>query len=159
VKVNDAVPGTILIVFAAGVFLQTLSFPPMPGQDYGSKLFPQTIALLMALCGLSLIATGIRARHSEPLVVAADWMRSPPHLLNFALLIALLLFYILAAQTLGFIPTAFIVLAALMIRLRGRRHLASSLAIAAVGTLVMQQAFGQLLRVPLPWGIIPPLQW
>ncbi|MEX0759300.1 MAG: tripartite tricarboxylate transporter TctB family protein [Tistlia sp.] len=158
-KVNDAVAGTILIVFAAGVFYQTLGFPPMPGQNYGSKLFPQTIAVLMALSGLLLIVRGVKARHESPWLVAADWMRSPGHVANFLLLIALLLFYILAAKALGFIPTAFLLLAVLLTRLRGVRHLASSLAIAAVATVAMQQAFGQLLRVPLPWGILPPVQW
>ncbi len=158
-KVNDAVPGAILIVFAAGVFQQTLGFPPMPGQDYGSRLFPQVIAGLMTLCGLSLIATGIANRHSEPLFVPAEWMRSPPHFVNFLLLVGLLIFYILVAGWLGFIPTAFIILTLLMTRLRGRGHLISTLAIAAVASLVMQQFFGQLLRVPLPWGIVPPVYW
>ncbi len=89
----------------------------------------------------------------------ADWMQSPAHLANFALLIALLIFYILVAKPLGFIPTSFLVLAALMTRLRGLRHLGSSLAIAAVATLAIQQMFGVILRVPLPWGILPPVSW
>lgn len=158
-KVNDAVPGTILIVFGAGVFQQTFGFPPMPGQDYGSRLFPQVIAILMALCGLLLIAKGIRTRHEGPVLVLSDWMRSPAHLLNFLLLIALLLFYIFVAQSLGFILTAFIILAVLLVRLRGPAHLASSVIIAALTSVIMQLFFGQLLRVPLPWGILPPLSW
>lgn len=163
-KANDAVPGTILVAFAAAVFAQTFSFPPMPGQDYGSRLFPQVIAVLLAICGLVLIARGVAARrreplHREPLFVAADWMRSPQHLFNFLLLIAALLFYIFVSGWLGFIPTAFLILAVLMIRLRGRGHLVSSLAIAALGSVVIQQFFGQLLRVPLPWGLVPPFYW
>lgn len=158
-KANDAVPGAILFAFGTAVFLQTFTFPPMPGQDYGSRLFPQVIAVLLAICGLVLIGRGVAARHGGPLFVPAAWMRSPPHLLNFLLLIAVLLFYIFVAGWLGFIPTAFLILAVLMIRLRGRRHLGSSLAIAAVASVVIQQFFGQLLRVPLPWGLVPPFYW
>lgn len=157
-KVNDAVPGTMLIVFAAGIFHQTLGFPPMPGQDYGAALFPQLIAALMALSGLALIVKAAMAPRRDRMV-AAEWMRSPPHLLNFLLLIALLLFYILAADALGFIPTAIIMLAVLIVRLRGTAHLGSSLVIAAASSLVIQQFFGMVLRVPLPWGIVPPFSW
>ncbi|SMF13987.1 putative tricarboxylic transport membrane protein [Tistlia consotensis] len=168
-KVNDAVPGAILIAFAAGVLYQTLSFPPMPGQDYGPALFPQIIGILMVISGLALVVRGLRTRRGSGaaggptaggrMLEVADWMQSPAHLANFALLIALLIFYILVAKPLGFIPTSFLVLAALMTRLRGLRHLGSSLAIAAVATLAIQQMFGVILRVPLPWGILPPVSW
>lgn len=158
-KVNDAVPGTILVVFAAGVFYQTLDFPPMPGQNYGPALFPQIIAVLMAISGALLIGKGVTRRQGGPLIELADWMVSPPHLLNFVLLLALTLFYIFAARALGFIPTAFLVLSLLIVRLRGTAGLGSSLAIAAVACLGMQQFFGELLRVPLPWGIVPPFSW
>ena len=158
-KVNDGVSGAILIVFAAGVFHQTLSFPPMPGQAYGAALFPQVIVGLLVLSGLALIIKAATAAQRGPMVVVADWMRSPAHLLSFLLLIALLLFYIFAVDALGFIPTAFIMLAALMVRLRGVAYLGSSLAIAAIATLLIQQFFGKFLRVPLPWGIVPPFSW
>lgn len=158
-KVNDTVPGTILVVFAAGIFYQTLDFPPMPGQDYGPALFPRIIAVLMAISGGLLIAKGVARRRGEPLVTPADWMLSPRHLLNFVLLLALTLFYIFAAKELGFIPTAFLVLSLLILRLRGPAGLGTTLGIAAVASLGMQQFFGQLLRVPLPWGIVPPFSW
>jgi putative tricarboxylic transport membrane protein len=158
-KFNDALPGAMLILFGAGVFLYALGFPPMPGQDYGAALFPQVIAVLMAVCGLVLIVKATIAPQREPMAVVADWMRSPAHLLNFLLLISLLLFYIFAADALGFIPTAIIMLAALMLRLRGAARLGSSLAIAAAASLVIQQFFGEILRVPLPWGIVPPFSW
>jgi putative tricarboxylic transport membrane protein len=159
VKVNDAVSGVVLIVLGAAIFIRTLNFPPMPGQNYNSALFPGIIAVLMGLSGVVLIVKGVAARREARAVAIADWMRSPAHVLNFALLIALLVFYILASSALGFLPSAFIILAVLMTRLRGRARLGSSLAIAALATIAMQQFFGGLLRVPLPWGVIPPFSW
>ena len=44
---------------------------------------------------------------------------------------------------------------ALLLRLRGRWL--SSLAIAAVVTMVIHQIFYGLLLVPLPWGVLEPL--
>ncbi len=158
-KVNDAVPGAMLILFGAGIFIHAQSFPPMPGQNYGAALFPQVIAVLMALSGLALVVKAMRSGRREPLMAAADWMRSPAHLLNFLLLVLLLLFYIFAADAIGFIPTAFILLALLMTRLRGMAQLGSSLVIAAVASLSIQQFFGEILRVPLPWGVVPPFGW
>ena len=38
-------------------------------------------------------------------------------------------------------------------------HLLSSLAIAAVTTVAIQQFFGDLLRVPLPWGVLQGYAW
>lgn len=155
-KVNDAVPGTLLLGFAAAVVWQTLDFPPMPGQRYSAALFPQVIAALMALSGVVLIGKGIATRRDAPVIALPDWLRSPRHLLNFFVLMASLAFYIAAAHRLGFIPTAFLVLTALMGALRGVRRLGSSVAIAAVASVAMQQFFGGLLRVPLPYGIVPP---
>jgi putative tricarboxylic transport membrane protein len=47
----------------------------------------------------------------------------------------------------------------LLFRLRGPSFWLSSLVIAIVSTLVLQQFFGQVLRVPLPWGILETYSW
>jgi hypothetical protein len=48
------------------------------------------------------------------------------------------------------------VLVATMTALRGVRRIGSTLAISVAAALIMQQFFGGLLRVPLPYGIVPP---
>ncbi|MFT4792480.1 MAG: putative tricarboxylic transport membrane protein [Paracoccaceae bacterium] len=155
-KVNDAVSGAALIAFAAAVAWQTLSFPPMPGQRFSSALFPQIVATLMALSGCILIVKGVMARAEAPIVAIPDWMRSPRRLVNFAVLIGSLAFYLLFSNALGFIPTATLVLVAVMTSLRGVGRIGSSVLIALIASFGMQQFFGGLLRVPLPYGIIPP---
>jgi putative tricarboxylic transport membrane protein len=155
-KVNDAVSGAFLCLFAAAVFWRTLGFPPMPGQRFGAELFPQVIATLMGLSGLALIAKGLLAHNGGPWATMPDWARSPRHRMQAAVLLATLVFYIFASTPLGFIPTAIIVLTAVMTALRGIGRIASTLLIAVVASVVMQQFFGGLLRVPLPYGIVPP---
>lgn len=155
-KVNDAVSGALLCLFAAAVFWRTLGFPPMPGQRFGAELFPQVIAVLMGLSGLALIAKGLLARDGGPWAVVPDWVRSRRHLMQASVLLASLIFYIFASTALGFIPTAIIVLTAVMTALRGVKRIASTVLIAVVASVVMQQFFGGLLRVPLPYGIVPP---
>jgi len=131
----------------------------MPGQKYGAGLFPRLIGFFMMLGGIALIIRGIRTRKGAPWVVVMDWVSSPRHLTSFFLVIGVLIFYILISDLLGFIPTAFICLTVLMVWLRGISTWLSSAVIAILTTIVIQQFFGEFLRVPLPWGIVPIFSW
>ena len=79
--------------------------------------------------------------------------------MNFFLVIAVLIFYIFVSDPLGFIPTAFICLMILLVWLRGLAYWRSSIMISIVAVIVIQQFFGEFLRVPLPWGIVPIFGW
>lgn len=154
-RFNDAVFGIVLIGFALVAALATRSFPEMPGQNYGPALFPLILCAGLTLCGGLLVLSGIRKRAHQRLLDLDPWARSRRGLGSLALAVGGLVFYILVSEWLGFIPTAFLLVAALMIRLRG--HWPSSLAIAAVATLAVHQIFARLLLVPLPWGLLEPL--
>ena len=158
-KVNDAVSGVIFILFGLLIFYLTQDFPIMPGQKYGAGLFPRLIGFIMCLGGIALIIRGIRTRNGAPWVVVMDWVSSPRHVTSFFLVIGILIFYILISDLLGFIPTAFICLMILLVWLRGAAYWLSSAAIAIMTTIVIQQFFGEFLRVPLPWGIMPIFSW
>jgi putative tricarboxylic transport membrane protein len=88
-----------------------------------------------------------------------EWTRHPRALANFALVVAVLVFYILAAERLGFLITGFLCLFVLLASLRGRASWVSSALIALVSVLVIQTFFGHLLRVPLPWGVLQAFAW
>ena len=158
-KVNDAISGAGFIVLAGLVYWLTADFPGMYGQPYGPALFPRLIAVLMALAGLGLIVQGVRKRSEAPLVVRPEWMGSPRHAASFAAMILAVVFYIMASRPLGFVLTGFAILAVLFVLLRGRPHVWSSLALAAVTAIAIQQFFGDLLRVPLPWGVLQSVAW
>jgi len=156
VKLNDAVFGLLLVVLGAAV-LAVQGYPKIPGQPVGPALFPGLIAAGLCICGVLLIASGWRARGDEPWLVWEDWVRSPRHVLAFAVLVGAILFYILVADRLGFLPTAALVLMALFLVLKvppGRAVL-----IAAIAVLVVHFAFYKLLRVPLPWGVLQGVAW
>jgi putative tricarboxylic transport membrane protein len=113
----------------------------------------------MGFLGAILIVRGIRARESVAWAEPFDWMRSPMHIANFLLVVGALIFYILVSDALGFAITAFITLYALLFWLRGRQFWLSSAAISLVSVIVLQQFFGQFLRVPLPWGVLEAYAW
>jgi len=157
--VNDAISGAFFVLLAGLVFYFTKDFRVMPGQNYGAAFFPRVIAGAMAVLGLILIVKGIRERGTVPWATVADWMRSPRLIGNGLIVIAALLFYIFTSDWLGFPIAGFVCLFVLLIWLRGPAHWASTLAISAVTVIGLQYFFGEVLRVPLPWGLVPPVRF
>ena len=64
-------------------------------------------------------------------------------------------FYIVAANTLGFIITATLILLALFLKLGVKPKVAFPVAIVTV--FVIHLIFYKMLRVSLPWGVLPIL--
>lgn len=158
-KVNDAVSGGIAIALAALIFYFTRDFRVMPGQNYGAAFFPRTIATAMGILGLVLVIQGIRTRATVPWAVAMDWVHSRRHVANFVMVIAVLVFYIFTSDWLGFLIAGFISLFTLTLWLRGRAHLVETLVLSVVCVIALQLFFGQVLRVPLPWGLLQDYAW
>jgi putative tricarboxylic transport membrane protein len=154
-RLNDAVTGAVLVVFAAALALWSQTFPPIPGQQYGAAVFPTLVATGLAGCGALMIVSGVR--QGGPVVAWADWARERHGLRNVVVTVAAILFYILAADTLGFILTMAPILLVLF-RLLGVGWL-PSIGLAIVVTLLVQYLFGSLLYVPLPWGVLSPWRW
>jgi putative tricarboxylic transport membrane protein len=156
VRLNDAVIGFALVLFALAMILHTRTFPAMPGQDYGPALFPVLIGIGFLVTGAILIVSGLRRRHTEPLFGGGDWLRSPWHVSKFLAVVGGLLLYILISDWLGFILTSLLLLSGWLALFRGGKPL-SSFAIALAVTLGVDYAFSQLLLVPLPLGVLQPL--
>ncbi len=154
-RLNDALLGSLLLVLAAVVAFVAHGFPAVPGQDYGASTFPTLIAAGFAGCGLVLIRSGLRER--GPMVVFRDWTRDPRLAINVVLIAVAVVFYILVSARLGFIVTMALILLALLRRFAVGWGLSIALAIAA--PIVMQYLFGNLLLVPLPWGLLAPIRW
>jgi putative tricarboxylic transport membrane protein len=149
-KLSDTVMGGLLLVLAAAIGIYVNGFPRMPGQNYGAALFPALIAAGLGVCGALLLARGMRDK--APVFEFAPWTRVAPLAANFALVCAALLFYIFAAETLGFMVTGSLLLLVLFLKL-GVRPL-TAIPVALVAVLGFHLLFYQLLRVPLPWGIL-----
>jgi putative tricarboxylic transport membrane protein len=156
-KVNDAITGFGIIIFAVAVFYASQGAPTIRNSIYGAALFPRIIAILMGACGVYMVAKEALARHSggkgSPLFSVPDWARSRWHVANFLLIIASLVIYILFSDIVGFDLIGTIILFALFASLRKGR-LGSSFVCALVSTCLIHYLFGSVLRVPLPWGIL-----
>ena len=154
-KFNDAISGAILLALSLAVLWAIQGYPKIPGQNIGPGAFPGLVAVLMLGCSLVLIWRGVRSKlHHERWITPGAWLTSWPHLRNFLVTIGCLLFYIVASNTVGFIPTSIAILSVMFLALGVRK--AIILPVAVVATLVIFLIFYKGLRVPLPWGWLMP---
>ena len=156
-KINDVLSGCCIGGFGVAVFMYARTFPPMLGQNVGPNLFPQLIAVGLMVCAIFLVLRGLKTRGAEPWVTLPGWVRQRRITLGFLLVPLVLLFYVGVSESLGFIPTAFLLLIALFIVFEVR--LRTALIVAVLGTLVMHTMFYKILRVPLPWGVLEAFAW
>ena len=152
-KLSDTVWGALLLALALAVLWNIQGFPRIPGQNIGPGAFPGLLAVLLAACALLLIVRDIRSGAQH--VSLGAWLRSAGHVGNFALTAGVLLFYIFAADKLGFIVCAVLIMLALFVKLGVRPVLAVT--IALMTAFVIHLIFYKMLRVTLPWGVLPIL--
>jgi putative tricarboxylic transport membrane protein len=122
----------------------------MPGQKFGPAWFPGAIAAGLGLCGALLVASGVRS--GAPALQLPPWLSRLRPLAGVAAVIGGLLFYILAADKLGFHLTGVLLLAFWMRLLGASWRIAGVVALLA--TVAIHLSFYKLLRVPLPWGLL-----
>ena len=156
-KLNDAIFGLALLALGAAVLFGVQDFPKIPGQPVGPALFPGLIAGGLCVAGLLLVVRGLRAQAGHPWLAWDDWVRSPRHIAALVVLLGSVLFYIAAAELLGFLPTAALILLLLFVVLRV--PVPRAVLLAVVASLAIHFAFYKLLRVPLPWGVLTPFAW
>lgn len=159
-KINDAIWGIVLMVFGGALLFHVSSFPPIPGQQVGPNVLPGAVAVGLAVCGAILLVTGLRRAARGGATRWFEWpvwVSSGPHRLAFIVLVVVNLLYLFGVQTLGFVLTGVIYLAALMMALRV--PVRRALPVAIVMTLVIHYGFYKLLKVPLPWGVLQPIAW
>lgn len=144
-RLSNRISGGVLVALGAAAAWGGSRLPPVPGQDVGPAAFPMLIGFGLVGCGV-LIALGIG--HSFEVDEA-------PEPLNLRILVppGLLLFYVLAADTLGFLLTAAVIVLVAAFALGARPRLA--LTMAVVAPPLVHLAFYKLLRVPLPAGVLP----
>lgn len=151
-RANDAVCGLVLILLAAAMIAITATFPDFTGQKYGPALFPRILGTGLIICGLLLVRSGVAQQRAmgTPWGELAPWVRQPRRVGAFVLTLALLLFYILFSETIGFIPLALVFLGAMFLWLGVRPITALICTVVATGAIYW--FFGIMLRVPLPRG-------
>jgi putative tricarboxylic transport membrane protein len=156
-RLNDAVFGVLLIVFAIAEIAYTRTFPSLHGQAYGPDLFPILIGVGFLITGAVLTFQGLAQRAGHTLLEVGAWAADRRNVVNFALVLLALLFYIAASEWLGFILTAFIIMLVLL-KSFGSGWVAAAV-IATLTTLCIHTLFARVLLVPLPWGLLQPVAW
>ena len=160
-QLSDRVTGSFLIALGAAAAYGGSRLPPVPGQQVGPDVFPLVVGLGLCLCG-GLIAFSI-GRHFEEeaeadLAAHADATVTQPVSFWRGLMAltppALLLFYVVSAERLGFLLSAAAIVFLATLALGGRLRLAIPLAVG--GPLFVHLVFSKLLRVPLPAGLLAP---
>jgi len=122
-RVNDAISGAVLVVFAAAEIAYTRTFPSLHGQSYGPDLFPTLIGIGLGLCGVLLIFRGLLSRRNPTDPNGGKWVDasniadSKQAKINALLIIAFLFLYIFLSDLIGFIPLSFCTIAFLLYRL------------------------------------------
>jgi len=168
-RLSDRVTGLFMVTLGGLAAYGGSRLPPVPGQQIGPDVFPLVVGIGLAICG-AMIAFGVGHHYEEEAEAdlakitgqiavetgGADepsaWWRG----LKVLVPPALLLFYVVAVDRLGFLPTAAVMVLITSVALGARLRLAVPLAIGA--PLFVNLVFSKLLRVPLPSGFVP-LPW
>jgi putative tricarboxylic transport membrane protein len=157
-RLPDRVTGLFLVGLGGWAAYGGWLLPPVPGQPVGPNVFPLVIGTGLALCGLA-IAFGIgHSFEEEEEIVPFEAGKAPVpqgklYGLRALLPPALLLFYVAAADRLGFILTAALIVYVTATALGARLKL--SLPLAVLAPIAIHLIFSKLLRVPLPIGLLP----
>jgi putative tricarboxylic transport membrane protein len=153
---SDRVTGTVLVGLGALSAYGGSLLPAVPGQDVGPAVFPMVVGIGLIGCGVA-IALGIgrsfEAPDEEEAQIEAEERAHPLVGLKALVPPALLIFYVLAVERLGFLPTAALLVFVAALALGARLRLAAPIAVAA--PLFAHAVFAKLLRVPLPDGVLP----
>ena len=168
-QLSNRVTGLFLVGLGSVAAYAGSRLPPVPGQEIGPEVFPMVVGTSLAICG-ALIAAGVGSRFEEE--ADAEAARLSEHVedapaadmppasrwreLKVLIPPALLISYAYVVDSLGFLPTSALVVLASSLVLGARLRLA--LPLAVFGSLGINLVFSQLLRVPLPSGLLP-LPW
>jgi putative tricarboxylic transport membrane protein len=147
-RLHPALLGLIFIALAAAFFGYTFTFPALPGQRYGPALFPRVIATGIALCGLVLVVQGWRS--GAPWVALDESLRRRRAMASFLITLGAIVFYLLAAPRLGFLPVAAVIVGGLAWWMGAKAWVA--IVGGVVASAVMHWFFASIMRVPLPRG-------
>jgi putative tricarboxylic transport membrane protein len=156
-KFDDRLTGLLICVLGSSAAAYASTFPTPAGQPVGPSLFPMLAGGALACFGILIALAGYRARGAEPWLHLAEWARRPRMLAHATLVLLSLVFYVLVADALGFLLTAFIMLAVLWAAFGTRARVIVPLGVAIVAAI--HYVFYTVLHVPLPWGVLQGIAW
>ncbi|WP_120009581.1 tripartite tricarboxylate transporter TctB family protein [Teichococcus vastitatis] len=160
-QLSDRITGLCLVALGGAAVYGATQQPGVPGQDVGPSVFPMVIGLGLIGCG-ALVALRVGRSFEAPDEVVppepGEAMAAPPRFAEWRAFLPplLLVFYMLAVDTLGFLLVAAAITLVVCLTLGARLRLALPLAVLA--PIGIHAVFVRLLRVPLPDGLLT-LPW
>lgn len=155
-RITDGLSGLVFILLGLTMIVIAAGFPDFPGQPYGADLLPTLLGMGLILAGAGLAVRDALARRASaqraPLASLDDDLRSPRALLAVAAVLGLVVGQILLGRSIGYLPVSVVGLAILLLVLGIRPVLAVAVAIAT--TIACWWVFVDVLRVPLPRGLL-----
>ncbi len=151
-KLDDLINGVVFLALGIGIVAYAQSLPTMAQIEYGPGFLPSIVGTGMALAGLVLIVARIWRNAGAVeggFAFNGNGMRG---LLGIGIFLAAIFFYILTADALGFLIVAPILLFVIVYWFERRLKLA--IAVGIVGTFLLHTFFYQIMKAPLPWGIL-----
>ena len=128
---------------------------------YGPGLFPTALGGLMALAGLVVAFSRDASGPASPTLPEATTDEPPSgdqgareRIGAFVVFAVAPLFFALLLPVLGFLIAAPVLIAILVVVSGGRWS--TAIATGVISTLLLQTVFQQVMRVPLPWGLLEP---
>jgi putative tricarboxylic transport membrane protein len=151
VQRSDRWVGIALALLGLVVLWSARAFPNVPGQKLGAAFLPMLVGAGLVLCAIGLMARSLRGRAYAN---DTDAEAGSEHFGSSLVIIAVVLAYIFLSERVGFLIIAPLCLMAgfLAFRIGWQRALLWAIG----GTVLVHFSFYKLLRVPLPWGVIPP---
>ncbi|HYF61010.1 MAG TPA: tripartite tricarboxylate transporter TctB family protein [Burkholderiaceae bacterium] len=142
--------GVAIAALAVAVLWTSRSFPNVPGQKLGASTLPGFVGAALLACGLLLVLRSRPGRH-----YGEDEPRDAERIAPAFGIVAAIVLYLLASDPLGYPVAAPLALMVAFASLRVSPPKAAAWAIGA--SIAVHVAFYKLLKVPLPWGPLPPL--
>jgi putative tricarboxylic transport membrane protein len=146
---SNIVVATILLALAGYVFLAASALPFGTLRVPQTAFFPKTLALLLAVLSLVLLAetlTGNETPRRSERIDTSGWFRIGATLVTMA-------GFALALEPLGYLVTTFLLMV-LLLRAIEAQSWRKVIAIALATALISYAIFAWLLGVPLPVGVL-----
>lgn len=151
-RIGDGLTGLLLALLGLAVALQLRTFPEQAGY-FGPSLFPGLVAAGLVICGALLILRSVRVDLASAFVVELFGpLRSGRAALYVVLMTISILCYAFLGEAIGFQIITFTTLFVFYLLLRP--GFVFPLATALMVTIAFDLLFREVLRVPLPGGLL-----
>lgn len=147
---GDLPGGMIVVAVGVAILFYVRDFPTLPSGELGPALFPGIIGGLMVLLGAILVARWIKNRKKDPTSTKEPAIVHWRGWVNAGFILGAIIFYLLAADFLGFLTTVIVMNSLLMYRLGAKAWMA--IVAGIVSAVAIWLIFSKVLLVPLPLG-------